>query len=155
MGSKYKTIRIREDLYELVRRYKEKTGASISQIIAKALAFMDLQERKPRVKEDLPLADKYSWYIAKVLMSAGAFKEDPSEINYRYLIDNLETLEERLGIETGFAKEVVNRLAGKKKEHWTVDDKIEFNSAMKSLVLQMLWRLEEDVERSRRQVTQQ
>jgi len=151
MGSRYKTIRIREDIYDLIRKYKEKTGASISQIVAKALAFMDLSERKPRVKEDLPLADKFSWYIAKVLMSAGSFKEDPNETNFRYLIDNLDALEERLDIETGFAKEVVNRLARKKKEHWTTDDKIEFNSAFKSLVLQMMWRLEQEVDKAMRE----
>jgi hypothetical protein len=43
----------------------------------------------------------------------------------------------------------------KKKEHWTVDDKIEFNSAMKSLVLQMLWKLEQDVDKAMREESKQ
>ncbi|PNV80686.1 MAG: hypothetical protein C0179_05290 [Fervidicoccus sp.] len=145
--TEWKTIRVRSDVYEIIKKYSEMRGIPISSVIAQALTFMDLQRRRPRVKEQLPLADKFAWYITKVLMSAGAFKENPSQENYDYLVKNFNDLEDRLGVETSMAREAVDRLFKKKKETWTADDKIEFNSAFKSLVLQMIWLLEKEEEK--------
>jgi hypothetical protein len=63
----------------------------------------------------------------------------------------LSELRQRLNVETSFAEEVAKKLYSKKKEEWTADDKMEFNAAIKSLVLQMLWILETATEQSQNQ----
>ena len=151
MKAKYKSIKVKEEIYQILKAYSERHKVPISTAVAHALTFLDQAERKPRVKEALPLADKVSWYIAKVVMSAGAFKENPCEKNFNYLMQNLSELRQRLGVETSFAEEAAKKLYSKKKEEWTADDKMEFNAAIKSLVLQMLWILETAAERSQNQ----
>ncbi len=151
MKARYKSIKVKEEVYQILKTYSERHGVPISTAVAHALMFLDQAERRPRVKEALPLADKVSWYITKICMSAGAFKENPSERNFNYLIQNLSEIRQRLGVETSFAEEAAKKLFGKKKEEWSPDDKMEFNAAIKSLVLQMLWILETAAERSQNQ----
>jgi hypothetical protein len=149
MPVRYRSIKVREDIYRVIKEYSAKRGVPISTAIAHAVTFLDQQQHLPAVKEALPLADKVSWYITKVVMSAGAFKENPSEKNFNYFIQNLSELRQRLGVETSFAEEAAKRLMTKKKEEWTADDKIEFNAAVKSLVLQLLWLLEQAQEQKK------
>jgi hypothetical protein len=151
MKVRYRSIKVKEEIYQIIKSYSERHKVPISTTIAHAVTFLDQQERRPRVKEALPLADKVSWYITKVLMSAGAFKENPSERNFNYLLQNLSELRQRLGVEVSFAEEATKRLYGKKREDWSPDDRMEFNAAFKSLVLQMLWILETAAEHSQNQ----
>ncbi|MGC8988472.1 hypothetical protein, partial [Infirmifilum sp.] len=84
MPVRYRSIKVREDIYNLIKSYSKTRGIPISTAIAHAVTFLDQQQHLPAVKEALPLADKVSWYITKVVMSAGAFKENPSERNFNY-----------------------------------------------------------------------
>ncbi|PMP89124.1 MAG: hypothetical protein C0173_06075 [Desulfurella sp.] len=151
MPARYRSIKIREDIYNLIKDYKQKHKVPISTAVAHAVSFLQQAERKPKVKENLPLADKVSWYITKTVMSAGAFKENPNEQNFNYLMQNLSDMKKRLGAEISFAQEAAQKMMAKKKENWTVEEKIEYNTAVKSLVLQLLWLLENTIEHSQEQ----
>jgi hypothetical protein len=137
---KYKSIKVREEVYNAVKNYAGRRGMTISSAVLQAVMFLTETERRPRVKENLPLADKVSWYITKTIMSAGAFKAVPSDDNYQRLVKNLEDLRERLGVDVSLQLDIVNKLRG--KQQWTVDEKMDYNAAFKMLVLQLLWYLE-------------
>ncbi len=137
---KYKSIKVKEEVYNAIKNYANKHGTTISSTVLQAVMFLTEADRKPRVKENLPLADKASWYITKTLMSAGVFKAEPSDANYQRLVKNLEDLRERLGIDVSLQLDVIGRL--KNKKNWTVDEKMDYNAVFKVLVLQLLWYLE-------------
>ncbi len=137
---RYKSIKVREEVYNAIKNYAGRHGMTISSAVLQAVMFLTETERKPRVKENLPLADKVSWYITKTIMSAGAFKAVPSDDNYQRLVKNLEDLHERFNIDTSLQLDIVNKLRG--KQQWIVDEKMDFNAVFKVLVLQLLWYLE-------------
>jgi hypothetical protein len=137
----YKSIKVREDVYRVIRELAEKYKTTVSSVVLRAVSFLVEAEKKPRVKERLPLADKISWYVTKVLMSAGAFKSSPTDENYQRLVKNLEDLRERLGVDVSLQLDIIRRL--KDKASWTADEKMDYNAAFKMLVLQLLWILEE------------
>lgn len=128
------SIKVRKDLDSVITEYAKQRGEAKHKVIAKAIHFYVLQEKKAKVKEDLPLIDKITWYIVKMSMSAGRLKENPSEENLNAFLRTVSQIEERFEIRLDWAK----RAAQEYIKERSAEASIELNSAVKNAAILLM-----------------
>jgi len=135
----------KERLATLSRRY----GKPQWKILLDALAMYEAYFRKSRGKEELPKVDKVVWYIEKLSMSVGAFKENPSKENLEKSMKTLAQVRERLQVDTSLLERALNdyfKLVGSLPEdpverHTALDEAVmEVNMALKSVLIEIVYR---------------
>ena len=131
---KWSTIKVPKEFLEKLREVSENEGRAYWRVLTEALSFYVTQKKKPKKKTELPILDKCSWYIAKVSMSVGALKENPTEKNLNYLRRTLEQIEERLGIDTSLLWKIANDYAKEQSTH----NKMELNMTLKMLIVDII-----------------
>jgi len=138
------TVKIPKDLNNILNEYVEKLNLAKHKIIAKSLQFFVEQQKKPKIKKDLPMIDKISWYIIKISMSVGRFKENPTNANLDALIRTSNQVTERVGVDTTW----VIRTAEAYLKKQDSENSQELNSALKNVVITMMNKLFEYYEGS-------
>jgi len=135
----------KERLVSLSRRY----GKPQWKILLDALAMYEAGFRRSRGKEELPKVDKVVWYIEKLSMSVGAFKENPTKENLEKSMKTLAQVRERLQVDTGILERALNdyfKLVGSLPEdpverHTVLDEvTMEVNMALKSVLIEIVYR---------------
>jgi len=112
----------------------------------KAISFIYTEKAKPIVKESLSWVEKVSWYTAKVAMSVGELKANPSKENLEKLDKTLSQIADRLKLPYS-SVDLVKRLAG---EYVRADENTrrqlrkEINMAVKMLVADIMMHVPEE-----------
>lgn len=134
---KWTTIKVPAELRDRIKALAERMGTAEWRVVLMGVSFLAKQIEEPRIKEDLPLIDKVSWYIAKLAMSVGAFKENPTEENLQRLRRTCLQIAQRYGIDTS----IVLRTAEDYMRSPGTDTKIELNMSLKMVIVDMMWKL--------------
>jgi len=134
MTTKWTTIKVPIELKELIKKIAEKQEVPEWKVIMRAVSFYQEQLKKPSLKESLPWIEKAAWYAAKVAMSVGMFKENPTEESLRGLFKVLDQVEERYKVDTSLLREMARQYFYTKNKK----DRIELNAACKLVVLDIL-----------------
>jgi len=137
--SPWTTIRVRRELKNVIQEHATRLGIPMHKFIAKSITFFVEQERKPKLKRDLPLIDKVSWYITKLGMSVGRFKENPTEVNLEKLIETANEVSERMEVDTSWVVKAANDYIKRKDS----ESSMELNSALKNTVIMLINKLAE------------
>ncbi len=134
---RWTTIRVPVELRDQIKQLAQRSGKAEWRVISEAISFYSEFKRSYRVRENMPLADKISWYIAKISMSVGALKENPTQENLDKLKRTASQIKERIGIDTSY----LVRCAEEFFKRQDRDSVIELNMALKLLILEMMDRL--------------
>lgn len=106
---KYKQIHIDETTYNRIKEIAKKTKSKNITVIRQSVDIYYNMVIKPARKSEIPDINKISWYIFKLSQSIGELKQNCNEDNYNYLIKNLEDFEKRLGIDTKYFAEIIDK----------------------------------------------
>lgn len=138
---KWKTIRVPEEVHERITYLKEKTGKVTWEVILEAISFYEGFLKRPSVRTSTSNLDKLSWYITKLATSFGAFKENPTEENYQYLMKRVQELKDRFGIEADILIRMADYYRSTKDPELQKKVRIDLNSAFKQVVKELIIQL--------------
>lgn len=133
---KFKTLSIPQDLHERITEISKKLKVSKWRVIEQAISLLYTYIKKPYKKAEIPILDKVSWYIAKVGMSVGALKENPTKENYEKTKTTLNQVFERLLVDTETIERAVDNFIKTKN----TEAKMEVNMALKMLILDIIYK---------------
>jgi len=133
---RWTTIKVPVELRDAIKALSEKFGVPEYRVVWWGVSFFTEQISHPRIKEYLPLLDKASWYIAKLSMSVGAFKENPTPDNMSKLMKTAMQVSERLRVDTSY----LIRSAENYMRHIDNDTKMELNASLKMVILDTMWK---------------
>ena len=134
----WKTIKVPKPVYEKIKYLKAKTKLHMGQIVGKSVEMYEFYIRKPYRKKELAELDKASWYIYKLVVGIGAFKENPSRENFDRLMETIIQLKNRLKIDTGVLEHAVKRFYLPSRSGITKQDLIELASASKTVIANII-----------------
>ena len=96
---KWKHIKVPASFKEKLKQMSEREKRAIWQIIYDAFTYYESQKKRPRIKEDLPMLDKISWYIAKTSMAVSWYLATLSDTNYELTVKTITDTGARLGVD--------------------------------------------------------
>mgnify|MGYP000400851031 CR=1 FL=1 len=142
---KWTTIKVPRELKDRIDSLRHRTGRVTWEVINEAVSFYEGFLRNPRVRANVSDLDKLSWYITKLSTSFGAFKENPSDENYQYIVKRVEELKKRYNIEADLLVRIADYYRRVKDEELRKKVRIDLNHAfkqtIKELIIQMLFEL--------------
>jgi hypothetical protein len=153
--SKGATIWVPNEFKARVKALSKKYGKAEWKILLDALALYEASIRKPKLKEELPIVDKVIWYIEKLSMSVGELKANPTNDNLQKTLKTIQQVKERLNIDTSILERSLidyiklvggNNKNGAKNREDEVEAKMEVNMALKSVLIEIVykWILKEE-----------
>jgi hypothetical protein len=95
----WKHVKVPAFFKEKLKQMSEREKRAIWQIIYDAFTYYESQKRKPRIKEELSILDKISWYIAKVSMATCWYLATLSDTNYELTVKTITDTGARLGVD--------------------------------------------------------
>jgi len=137
-NQKWSTIRVPMEVRERIKELGDKTGKVTWEVILEAVTFYESFIKRPSVRQSMPNIDKLSWYITKVATSFGAFKENPSEENFQYLVKRVEELKDRLGVDAELLLRMAEYYRSAKDEELKKKIRIDLNAAFKQVVKDLI-----------------
>ena len=137
-NQKWSTIRIPMEVRERIKELGSKTGKVTWEVILEAVTLYESFIKRPSVRQSMPNIDKLSWYITKVATSFGAFKENPSEENFQYLVKRVEELKDRLGVDAELLLRMAEYYRSAKDEELKKKIRIDLNAAFKQVVKDLI-----------------
>jgi hypothetical protein len=98
---KYKTVKIEERTYNLIKEIAKKKNLPISRIIEQSVLFYESFHNSSRKREQLfknneDIIEKLSWKIFKFIKSIGHYYENTKNYNLQLLQERIKELEEFL-----------------------------------------------------------
>jgi len=130
---RWTTISIPENIYQSIKMRARSRGLALWRLIYDAVVFYDAARRKHFQLEGLE-AQKKIYYIVKLAMSAGQFKENPSDENLAYLHQNCARIKEVFGVETQQLIAAAEVYRAKRTEK----SKVAINTAVRDIALAIL-----------------
>jgi len=134
----WKSIKVPKPAYDKIKMLKQKTGLHMGQVVTNAVEMYELILTKPWRKKELPELDKLSWYIYKLVVGVGAYKENPTKENFARLMTTMEQIKKRLGVDTGVLEHAVKRIHPSRSPETTKQDLIEIAQACKNVIANMI-----------------
>ena len=125
-----KTVQVRPETKQKIKRFAIELGTTQSDVVDRAI---NLLERVITLENDKEF-DKISWYVIKLSMSVGHFKEVPDQLNFNQLKYTSNQIKERLGVDTSKLVE----LAKEYMANPTKENKIALNEALKEIVKKLI-----------------
>jgi hypothetical protein len=96
---KWKTVKLPSFLHESIQSMSERENRAMWEVIADAFSYYEAQKRQPKLKMELPVLEKLSWYIAKITYGVSFFLAKPTDVNYTITMTTLEETEKRLEVD--------------------------------------------------------
>lgn len=142
------TVAVPRALHSLIKAVAEREKRPAWSVVQQAVSFYYAQSKQPRLKENLSLLEKVSWYVVKVCMSCGAFKEDPSDEKLRKLEKAVSEAAARLGVPEGSAALLLRtaRAYASSSEAERKRLRTDVNVALKMFVVELLTSSRAEVE---------
>jgi hypothetical protein len=134
--TKFHTIKVNDYIYNYLKKLEKKTSLSKQTILMNALSLYraSLTSKQRFVKTQDKL-DKCVWYMLKLSYAVFAFREKPKE-NYSNLIEIINQIEQRLGIDLSMLRKVSLEYLNAKEI--TNDHKINITNALKLSLIDIL-----------------
>ncbi len=136
-----KTIKVKESTYRIVKELAQRYGTPMHEVVDQAVQYYRSVVRQPRIKEDNNALEKAVWYIVKLAMSVGAFKENPSDENLARLEKTARQIAERLGVDTSSVMEEAynyKKAVEASNDYYVNIAKANLNQAVKNVALEIL-----------------
>jgi len=133
--TKWTTIKVPTEVRNIVKKLMNEEKKPAWKIIVNSVLWYNRMKRRPHEKAELPKAEKISWYITKLGMSVGAFKENPTKENLERLEKTLKQIKDRLGIDT----DIVYRTAVAYMRKPNTENRMEVNMAVKSVIFEIIF----------------
>ena len=133
--TKWTTIKVPVEVRNVIKKLMNEEKKPAWKVIVESVLWYNRIKRRPHEKAELPVTEKISWYITKLCMSVGAFKENPTEENLKRLQKTLTQIKERLKIDT----DIVFRAAVSYQRKPEVENRTELNMATKSVVFDIIY----------------
>jgi hypothetical protein len=95
----WRLVKVPSYFHEKLKNLSIREKRAIWQIIYDAFTYYESQKRKPRIKEELPLLEKISWYIAKLSMATCWYLATLSDMNYLLTVKTISEIGARLGVD--------------------------------------------------------
>ena len=73
-----KLIKVPVTLHQKIYEIAKEEDRPMWEVIKDAIETYELYKRRKKPRKDVPTIDRISWYIIKLSMSVGAFKERPT-----------------------------------------------------------------------------
>lgn len=143
------TIWVPNEFKARVKALSKKYGKAEWKILLDALALYETSIRKPKLKEELPVIDKVIWYVEKLSMSVGELKANPTNDNLQKTLKTVQQVKERLNIDTSILEKSLidyiklvggNNKNNNKNREDEVEAKMEVNMALKSVLIEIIYR---------------
>ena len=142
---KWTTIKVPIQVKEKLDYLRSKTQKVTWEVILESLTFYEEFLRRPQVRTSTSNLDKLSWYITKLATSFGAFKENPSDVNFQYLAKRVDELKKRFNIDAEILLKMAEYYKRTKDEELRnkikVDMNMAFKQVIKELIIQLLFEL--------------
>jgi len=148
MTSKRSSVSLPREIFDKLDSLSKRTRKSKQNIILEALSLYETQIRRPRIKEEFPVADKIIWYMMKLSMSIGALKENPTEINFNKTMKTISQIRDRLKVNTSIIEKAVQDFYISMRtlpedpslRHDVIDEAtMEINMALKSVLIEIFF----------------
>jgi hypothetical protein len=95
----WKSIDVPDVLHTKIKEFSAREQRAMWQVIYDAISYYESQKRKPKIKQELPLLEKVSWYIAKASMAVCWYLATLRDENFEMTMKTLEELESRLKVD--------------------------------------------------------
>ena len=125
-----KTVTVDAQTKKKIKELAVKNKATQADIVAKAIDLMTKLESLENSNE----LDRIAWYIIKLAMSVGHFKEYPDKLNFNQLKYTSNQIKERLGVDTSKLLVLAEEYMRKQDK----ETKIRLNEELKSVVKKMI-----------------
>ena len=135
---RWTTIRVPEEVANLIRRIRDKEGKVNWEVIHDAISFYEWITRTPTRKAKLSDVEKVSWYITKLAVGYGFFVSNPNEETYGKLKERVEELNNRLGVDAGILLRLADYYMRAKDDELRKKIRIDFNLALKMVIKEIL-----------------
>ncbi|RLG76833.1 MAG: hypothetical protein DRO14_03235 [Thermoprotei archaeon] len=134
----WSTIRIPKEVKNRIDDLRVRTGMVTWEIINNAVSFYEEFLRKPSVRTSTTNLDKLAWYITKLALAYGAFRENPCEEKYEMLVKRVEELKQRFGIEADILVRMADYYKSAKDPELQKKIAIDFSMAFKQVVKEIV-----------------
>jgi len=94
----WKTIKVPEGVKARIDRLKKKYNKVAWEVVFEAVSIYETILAKPKYKNSLPLLEKVAWYITKLSLAYGSFRENTTLENLENLARRVREVENRLGV---------------------------------------------------------
>lgn len=132
------TIKVPTEIRDKVKELSEKLKMPQWRVLLELLNHYTVILQKPKKKKELPEIDKAAWYIVKLAMSVGAFKENTTEQNKQRLLDTISQVGDRLDVDISLLVKAVNDYMRHKGTARETDARMELNEALKITVIEII-----------------
>jgi hypothetical protein len=115
---KWKTVKLPEQIYEVLRNEAERQGVAVWKVLAGLVAGV----RAKKGRKPLSESDKIVWYVYKFSSSVGEYRSNPTEENYKRLEETCKQLHSRLKIDTSDFLSVARKYDGSNQARKVLND---------------------------------
>jgi len=130
----WSTIRVPKEVKQRIDYIREKTGKVTWEVINDAVSFYEVIIKNPKRKQEMSNIEKVAWYITKMATAFGAFKENPTEENYQYIIKRVEEIKQRFGVDASIIARIADYYRSIKDEEVRKKIRIDMNMAFKQVI---------------------
>ena len=134
----WSTIRVPKEVKSRIDHLRSKTGMVTWEVINNAISFYEEFLRKPSIRTSTTNLDKLAWYVTKIALAYGAFRENPSDEKYEMLVKRVEELKQRYGIEADILVRMADYYRKAKDPELQKKIAIDFSMAFKQVVKEMI-----------------
>jgi hypothetical protein len=132
----WKSIDVPEALHSKIKELALREQRAMWQVIYDAISYYESQKRKPKIKQELPLLEKVSWYIAKASMAVCWYLATLRDENFDLTMKTLSDIGSRLGVDMSSLTSVLTTYRNIKKK--TSKHRAVVLKALKSTVQSMI-----------------
>jgi len=136
---KWTTVKIPVEIRDKIKRMANRFGMSQWELVNWALGFAETRLKRADVKQDLPAMDKVSWYISKLGLAVGAFRENPNERTLDNAVRVCAQIMDRLGVDTSSLIKVLHDYYDKKDKKESKGLKMEVSMELKFVIAEIIW----------------
>ena len=143
-------LKMPKSLRDIIKERALREGIAYYKVVWKAMQFYIEAQKKPTIKNDLPLIDKITWYMTKIAMSAGSLRENPTRLNLETFIKTAKQVRDRMKIK-------VDHLIRAGQDYFIKQDantKMELNASVKMVLLELLNKYIEEAKEEPKEVTE-
>jgi hypothetical protein len=142
MTSKWNNVKVPDYLLEKIDSISRREKRARWQVLYDSLSYYEAQKKKPAIKNELPMLEKVSWYIAKLSQAVTWYITNPDEEHYQFTIKTISEIGTRLNVDVNELLGVLETFKNIKKK--TSKHRALVLKALKDTILSMILKLTDE-----------
>lgn len=114
--TKFSNVKVPEELKERIKSIATAEGRAMWQVILDGISFYESQRRRSRLKEELPLHEKVSWYIAKLSMAVCHYLATGKDENFYETLATIDEVGKRLKVDVSLLTSTLNNFRNSRRK---------------------------------------